>query len=127
MSVSTPNSEIASVTKQAATTKSPGQRLLLLTPYTGGNLGDGAIQEAVLHHIYKRIPSASIQLISISPRTTERLHGIRSFPLSRDAIEAKGRNPFKETQGNGAEIAGAGIPEAEATSASNKRRGVTYQ
>ncbi len=56
-------------------------KFLLLTPYTGGNLGDAAIQEAVIANIRKRIPDAQIVLVTLSPEDTTRLHGMRSFPI----------------------------------------------
>ena len=57
--------------------------IALLTPYTGGNLGDGAIQDAVIQNIRSRFPDrhhlrdyARIRLIPL-----ER-HGIPSFPFA---------------------------------------------
>lgn len=55
--------------------------ILLLTPYTGGNLGDAAIQEALIHHIRKRFPAPEIHLITLCPRVTSDLHGLPSFPI----------------------------------------------
>ncbi|MBI5584169.1 MAG: polysaccharide pyruvyl transferase family protein [Deltaproteobacteria bacterium] len=54
----------------------------LLTPYTGGNLGDGAIQEAVIHHIRKRYPEAELFGVTLNPPETERLHRIPCYPLN---------------------------------------------
>jgi len=55
--------------------------IVLLTPYTGSNLGDAAIQSAVIENIKMRHPSASIRGITLRPETTAELHGIRCFPL----------------------------------------------
>lgn len=56
-------------------------KILLLTPYTGGNLGDAAIQEAAIANIRKRLPNVRILLITLSPDDTSRLHGVPSFPI----------------------------------------------
>ena len=56
-------------------------RIALVTPHTGGNLGDAAIQESALHAIRCRYPDADIVMITLSPTTTSRLHGVRSFPI----------------------------------------------
>ncbi len=54
----------------------------LLTPYTGRNLGDGAIQEAVIANIRARYPNALIHGFTISPETTEILHGVPCSALT---------------------------------------------
>ncbi|MGO9688307.1 MAG: polysaccharide pyruvyl transferase family protein, partial [Syntrophobacteraceae bacterium] len=66
----------------------------LLTPYTGGNFGDAAIQEAVIGNIRKRLPEALIYHITLCPEKTSELHGIPSFPITPLAIRnyAPGRS-----------------------------------
>jgi polysaccharide pyruvyl transferase WcaK-like protein len=54
----------------------------LLTPYTGGNLGDGAIQDAVISNIRSRFPRAAIYGITLNPADTVKRHGILSYPIS---------------------------------------------
>ena len=54
----------------------------LLTPYSGGNLGDGAILEAVIHNLKNRIPNVLIFGITLFPEDTEIRHRILSFPIS---------------------------------------------
>lgn len=61
-------------------------KIALLTPYTGGNLGDAAIQEAVIADIRKRYPNVVIYMISLSPELTAKLHGVPSFPITPLAI-----------------------------------------
>jgi polysaccharide pyruvyl transferase WcaK-like protein len=56
-------------------------KIALLTPYTGGNLGDAAIQDAVIVNIRKRYPDAEIYLITLWPEATTKLHGVLSFPI----------------------------------------------
>ncbi|MGB8223968.1 MAG: polysaccharide pyruvyl transferase family protein, partial [Polyangiales bacterium] len=57
--------------------------IALLTPYTGGNLGDAAIQEAVIGNIRERYPNASVWLVCILPEVTAQLHDVPSFPIGR--------------------------------------------
>ena len=57
-------------------------RIGLLTPYTGGNLGDGAIQEAVIQNIRMRYPDAAIFGITQDPDRTGVLHRIPCYPIS---------------------------------------------
>ena len=54
----------------------------LVTPYTGGNLGDGAIQEAVIWNIRRRFPDAAISGITLNPADTVERHRIPSYPIS---------------------------------------------
>jgi polysaccharide pyruvyl transferase WcaK-like protein len=61
-------------------------RICLLTPYTGGNLGDGAIQDAVIGNLRKRLPDAEILLLTLNPSKTTALHGVASLPLAGFAV-----------------------------------------
>ncbi|MBK7894890.1 MAG: polysaccharide pyruvyl transferase family protein [Candidatus Promineifilaceae bacterium] len=45
------------------------------------NLGDAAIQEAMMQHIKEYRPNATIIGYSLSPEHTEARHGIKSYPL----------------------------------------------
>ncbi|MGH9961198.1 MAG: polysaccharide pyruvyl transferase family protein, partial [Pyrinomonadaceae bacterium] len=56
-------------------------KFALLTPYTGGNLGDAAIQEAVISNIRRRYSHSQICLITLSPGTTSQLHGVPAYPI----------------------------------------------
>jgi len=53
----------------------------LLTPYTGGNLGDAAIQEAAIRNVRKFWPNAQIYGLTLSPDNTESRHGIPCYPI----------------------------------------------
>ena len=57
-------------------------RIGLLTPYSGANLGDGAIQEAVIQNVTKRCPDAEILSITLNPEDTGKRHNILSFPIA---------------------------------------------
>lgn len=54
-------------------------------PFGYGNLGDAAIQQAMIEHIRQRFPAAQIYGFSLNPADTEQRHGIRSFPISRQS------------------------------------------
>ena len=54
-----------------------------MTPYTGGNLGDWAIQEATIANIKERYPDACLTLVTMLPGLTSTLHGVPSIPIGR--------------------------------------------
>jgi polysaccharide pyruvyl transferase WcaK-like protein len=60
-------------------------KILLLTPYTGGNLGDAAIQDAVICHFRKRLFQPRMRLVTLAPRITSELHGLPAFPIASSA------------------------------------------
>jgi len=70
-------------------------RIALLTPYDGGNLGDGAIQEALIDNFRRFVPQAWICGITLNPERTATLHSIPCYPLavnSRPHYTAKTRS-----------------------------------
>jgi polysaccharide pyruvyl transferase WcaK-like protein len=58
-----------------------GPRIALLTPYTGGNLGDAAIQDAVIGNLRLRVPSVQFSGISLNCENFAERHGGNGFPL----------------------------------------------
>lgn len=54
----------------------------LLDSYTGGNFGDGAVQDALIANLLQRSPGCSISLITLSPARTTAIHGLPSHPLT---------------------------------------------
>jgi polysaccharide pyruvyl transferase WcaK-like protein len=56
-------------------------RLALLTPYSGGNLGDAAIQDALIANMRLRLPGAHISGISLDSENFVQRHGQDAFPL----------------------------------------------
>ena len=56
-------------------------RIALLTPYDGGNLGDAAIQDAMIENIRRRLPRVRLSGISLSSESFLKQHGVESFPL----------------------------------------------
>jgi polysaccharide pyruvyl transferase WcaK-like protein len=81
-------------------------RILLLTPYTGWNQGDGAIQDAVIHNLRKRFPEPQIQLVTLCPRLTSKLHGLPSFPIA--AVESDNHLAFEEPHSSTQDISKVG-------------------
>jgi polysaccharide pyruvyl transferase WcaK-like protein len=59
----------------------PHPRIALLTPYTGNNLGDAAIQDAVIANLRLRVPGARFSGISLNCDNFVERHGERAFPL----------------------------------------------
>ncbi|AMN47446.1 hypothetical protein ACG33_10120 [Steroidobacter denitrificans] len=57
-------------------------KAVLITPYGGANLGDAAIQEAVIYNLRARMDGVGIRMATLAPERTEALHGIPSFPLT---------------------------------------------
>jgi len=64
------------------TPRSPVRRIGLISPYTGGNLGNAAIISALVANIRKRIPGAEIVGITLKPADTRLRHGIEAFPIT---------------------------------------------
>jgi polysaccharide pyruvyl transferase WcaK-like protein len=54
----------------------------LLTPYDGGNLGDAAIQEALIGNFRIYDPRVHLCGITLHPESTAERHGIPSYPLA---------------------------------------------
>lgn len=63
-------------------------RIGFLMAYSGTNLGDGAIQSAILENLSKRLPAAEFYGINLYPKETERRHGIPGFPITGLAVES---------------------------------------
>ena len=59
----------------------------LLTPYTGWNLGDGAIQEALIWNLRKSFPDCELCGFTLYPENTEKVHGIKCFSLTGFAVQ----------------------------------------
>src|SRR5208283_5458175 len=56
-------------------------RIGLLSP-TSGNLGNAAMQSAMIVNLRKRIAGVEILGITLNPEETQRRHGIEAFPLA---------------------------------------------
>jgi len=56
-------------------------RIALLTPYTGHNLGDAAIQDAIIANLRLRLPTAQFSGITLNSDNFLERHGTGAFPL----------------------------------------------
>jgi len=59
------------------------KKIGLLHHLGGGNLGDDASLEAVMHNIEARWPKAKIFAFTMNPKYTETRHGISAYPIRR--------------------------------------------
>ncbi|HEV2329064.1 MAG TPA: polysaccharide pyruvyl transferase family protein [Verrucomicrobiae bacterium] len=69
----------------------PVRRLALVTPWSGGNLGNSAILSAVILNLSRRIASIEFIGVTLSCEQTVRRFGIEAFPLT-------GANPSYQAQ-----------------------------
>ena len=67
--------------KSSQTFAEVGSRIALLTPYTGGNLGDAAIQDAVIANLRLHLPSSQFSGITLNNENFVERHGANAFPL----------------------------------------------
>lgn len=56
-------------------------RIALLTPYNGGNLGDAAIQDALIYNLRDRLPGVEFSGITLNCDNFTQRHGAEAFPL----------------------------------------------
>jgi len=56
-------------------------RIALLTPYSGGNLGDAAIQDSMISNLRMRLPRARFSGISLNDKNYREQHGADAFPI----------------------------------------------
>ena len=59
------------------------KKIGLLGPFGYGNLGDAAIQQAMIQHIRRYCPEARIFGFSLNPEDTKQRHGIPSYAIIR--------------------------------------------
>jgi polysaccharide pyruvyl transferase WcaK-like protein len=57
-------------------------KIAVLGPFGFGNLGDAAIQDAVIAALRRRFPGVEIAGISLNPVDTRERHGIEAFPMN---------------------------------------------
>ncbi|MDQ3248389.1 MAG: polysaccharide pyruvyl transferase family protein [Chloroflexota bacterium] len=78
-------------------TSSP--KIGLFGPYGYGNLGDAAIQTAMIQNIRQRFPQAQIVGFSLNPPDTEQRHKIPAYPITRppdrDWLDPEGAEPVQ--------------------------------
>jgi polysaccharide pyruvyl transferase WcaK-like protein len=80
-------------------------RIALLTPYGGENLGDAAIQDAVIANVRLRLPDAQFSGICLNCDNFVARHGTGAFPLSANNIAfysmSRGRPWERPKEGEG--------------------------
>jgi hypothetical protein len=99
------------ITQTAQITREAGQEVLepcpqvaLLTPYTGGNLGEAAIQDAMIANLRWRMPNAQFLGITLNCHNFLKQHGVGAFPLLADSMPFSYRSRSSlEKKPNGAE------------------------
>src|ERR1019366_4058919 len=92
---------IPSETGPAVSGTSP--RIALLTPYTGGNLGDAAIQDAMIFNLRRRMPGAQFFGITLDGDNFLRQHGEGAFPLMAVSVplsSGSGKTWAEQTKGS---------------------------
>jgi len=57
------------------------RRIALLTPYSGGNLGDAAIQDAIIANLRLRVPNLQFSGLTLNGDNFVERHGTCAFPL----------------------------------------------
>jgi polysaccharide pyruvyl transferase WcaK-like protein len=79
-------------------------RIALLTPYTGGNLGDAAIQDAMIANLRLRLPDVKISGLSLNSDNFIERHGADAFPLTgaTKPFQAMSRDRTLDQLGHGA-------------------------
>lgn len=69
----------------------PYPRIALLTPYTGGNLGDAVIQDSMIANLRRRMPNAQFLGITLGCDNFLKQHGTGAFPLLASAMPVSNR------------------------------------
>src|SRR5689334_1605099 len=75
-------------------------RIALLTPYSGGNLGDAAIQDAMIANLRNRFPGALFSGISLNSINFLQQHGLDAFPLCATRLPFYGMSHEEKTDSN---------------------------
>ncbi len=88
-------------------------RIALLTPYDGGNLGDGAIQDAMIANLRLRLPRARFSGISLNCENFVARHGVDAFPLCATNRPFYGMSPGSAAKQHGQGKSDARGPEQQ--------------
>jgi polysaccharide pyruvyl transferase WcaK-like protein len=81
-----------------------GPRIALITPYDGGNLGDAAIQDAMISNLRLRMPGAQFLGITLNCDNFLKQHGVGAYPLLAKMVSSSSRSERNSSQqGGGAE------------------------
>ena len=83
-----------------------GYRIALLTPYTGGNFGDAAIQDSMIANLGLLFPNAEFSGISLNNENYLRQHGTFAFPLCASGLTFYGMSSDTTSPGHAANLGG---------------------
>lgn len=64
-----------------------GPSIALLTPYSGGNFGDAAIQDSMILNLRARMPNARFLGITLNCQNFVKQHGAAAFPMLASLLE----------------------------------------
>ena len=67
--------------------RSKTKTIALLAPYSGSNLGDGAIQKSIIENIRKLDRDVNLYGITLYPADTEQRRGIPCYPITGLIVE----------------------------------------
>lgn len=70
-------------------------RIALITPYSGNNFGDAAIQDALMTNLRLRLPGAQFSGITLNSDNFLNLHGAKAFPLYASDFPVPGPSASK--------------------------------
>ncbi len=92
-------------------------RIVLLTPYGGGNLGDASIQDAIIANLRLRLPNAQFSGITKSCDNFLDQHGVGAFPIQATVVRGYALTPGRLAEQRRRE------KESQACEPCRKRRG----
>ena len=81
----------------------------LLTPYDGGNLGDAAIQEALIYNLRKANPAVPLCGITLYPEKTSAVHHFPCYPLA--ALTIPFYNASRKAKSSSPDVLGSARPK----------------
>ncbi len=96
-----------------------GPRIALLTPYSGHNLGDAAIQDAIITNLRLRLPDAQFTGVCLNCDNYVDRHAANSFPLCGPGRHFYGMSSGKVTDQPGTGGSAQPQPANEETSRGN--------
>lgn len=77
----------------------PGPRVALLTPYSGGNLGDAAIQDSMILNLRVRLPNVCFLGITLNCENFLNQHGVSAFPMLASLLTQRGQAEQDDNDG----------------------------
>jgi polysaccharide pyruvyl transferase WcaK-like protein len=88
---------------------SAARGVALLTPYDGGNLGDAAIQDALIYNLRKAHPPVPLCGITLYPEKTSAVHHLPCYPLA--ALTIPFYNASRKAKSSSPDVLGSARPK----------------